>query len=713
MGCCHLCDKKLQEIDYKVDHKPHKRDNHHLELELDASREKMLKLFEPEEANSNPLLFGKNSNKNELNNTGDLINNNINLNKGIYGDFVFGFNNILKVQDFLDVCKIIFQISLELPTTYYTFGYTDVKEIMNGLEKRLNPPIISDKLFNFVTNNSFNIMKYKNYPNIYKAIYEIFIKENDYGVDFQTEIIISTLKFIMLNSKFEEKNKTCALVKLFQDIGFCIRIFYYSLKSHLFKDRFAYEYDFDIRVLYCLNLMENLSYNKEYPYNLLKLATESARIKDTIILGNSEFRMYIKYLNLSNERINDLDDFMLENFFQSPFLEKKKYKVVKYFIICQYEDYEKRYLQKFKYLSSKYGFAYLFLVQIDVIKFVKVKEDLKVQNSVIYFFDEDELREIYKDNNERLRPRLREYIKENYTSFKLENIKCEEMMIYDKIENLKSTSEDGWDLFKYKKDSIYFNVSLVSANFQDFIRHIIGHLIDAYTDHNSLEIFYKYYSNYFFLSLQPEFVVNMTAFVKMFLYAYTLEEGDPNKNLYCIVNDDLRSCVPEKVNRYIELIKVIGALVKMKEIKSYNGMVYRASFLKDELIKNIKIGETIINSAFWSSTKKESVARKFLKGSHKNALIVTEGELINNIDIHSERISKYPDEEEVLFLPFCNFRVISFENVYEGNLRYYKLVLKSVSQTSLIEPYIQMHINRFNCENKEIQDDNVLYINLG
>ena len=324
MGCCHLCDKKLQEIDYKVDHKPHKRDNHHLELELDASREKMLKLFEPEEANSNPLLFGKNSNKNELNNTGDLINNNINLNKGIYGDFVFGFNNILKVQDFLDVCKIIFQISMELPTTFYTFGYTDVKEIMNGLEKRLNPPIISDKLFNFVTNNSFNIMKYKNYPNIYKAIYEIFIKENDYGVDFQTEIIISTLKFIMLNSKFEEKNKTCALVKLFQDIGFCIRIFYYSLKSHLFKDRFAYEYDFDIRVLYCLNLMENLSYNKEYPYNLLKLATESARIKDTIILGNSEFRMYIKYLNLSNERINDLDDFMLENFFQSPFLEKKK-----------------------------------------------------------------------------------------------------------------------------------------------------------------------------------------------------------------------------------------------------------------------------------------------------------------------------------------------------------------------------------------------------
>ena len=85
---------------------------------------------------------------------------------------------------------------------------------------------------------------------------------------------------------------------------------------------------------------------------------------------------------------------------------------------------------------------------------------------------------------------------------------------------------------------------MISASFQDFIRHIIGHLINAYKDHNALDTFFRYYSNYFFLTLQPELVVNMTAFAKMFLYAYTLEEGDPNKNLYCIVNDDLRSCQP-------------------------------------------------------------------------------------------------------------------------------------------------------------------------
>ena len=94
----------------------------------------------------------------------------------------------------------------------------------------------------------------------------------------------------------------------------------------------------------------------------------------------------------------------------------------------------------------------------------------------------------------------------------------------------------------------------------------------------------------------------------MLLYAYTLEEGDPHKNLYCILNDDLRSSAPEKINRYLELIKVIGGLIKTKKIKSFTGNVYRASFLKDGLIKNIKVGETVINSAFWSSSKKEFVA---------------------------------------------------------------------------------------------------------
>ena len=84
----------------------------------------------------------------------------------------------------------------------------------------------------------------------------------------------------------------------------------------------------------------------------------------------------------------------------------------------------------------------------------------------------------------------------------------------------------------------------------------------------------------------------------------------------------------------------------------------------------------------------------------------------NNIDIHLEGISKYPNEEEVLFLPFCNFKIVSFEKVNEGNKNYYKLVLDCVSQTSLIGPELEMTINIFNCEDKEEVDESVDIINI-
>ena len=691
MGCCKLCKKKHQEIDTITE-------------KIENNKDDVLIINIGDLVKPDVLLKGNDYNRTESEEV-DEDDAMIMKDWRSYA-FVFGKNFLSRYKEFLSVYTYIFQLSMYIPTTLFTFGYGDVKKIIDNLKTKISPPIISDKLYTYVIKNKNEIIEYSQNKSVHKAVYELFLKDSDDGTDFQTEIIISTLKFIMLNSKFEENNITCSLAKLFQDMGFCIRILYYSLKNHLLHDRFAYEYDFDIRILYYLNLIENLAYPTEFPSELLKLATESTRIKDTIILGDEDFRQHIKNLNLPNERINDLDDNMLDTFFQTPFLEKNKYKVVKYFIICQYENYEKKYLEEFKLLSSKYGFAYLFLVQLDNIQLVKMFTDLEVQNSVIYYLDDYELSEIYKDNNVRLRPRLREYMKDNFTSFKIDNIKVQEINTYKIIEDLKSSSEDGWDLFEFKKYSLFLNFSFISANFQDFIRHIIGHLIEAYKDHNLLDIFFKHYSNYFFLYLQPEFRVNMTAFAKMFLYAYTLEEGDPNKNLYCIINDDLRSSVPEKINRYIELIKVIGGLVEMKEIKSYDGIVYRASFLKDELIKNIKIGDTITNSAFWSSTKKESVAKKFLKASHKNALIITKGELVNSIDIHSEKISKYPNEEEVLFLPFCNFKIVSFEKVNEGTLNYYKLVLESVSKTSLFEPYNQMIINRYNCEKKEIKDDN-------
>ena len=185
----------------------------------------------------------------------------------------------------------------------------------------------------------------------------------------------------------------------------------------------------------------------------------------------------------------------------------------------------------------------------------------------------------------------------------------------------------------------------------------------------------------------------------MFLYAHILEEEDPHKNLYCIIKNDLRSSNPKKINKHLNLVKLIGGLVKIKRLKCFTGKVYRAAFLKDELIKKIKIGLSMTNSAFWYSTKQESVVKSVLENNYKNTLIITKGGLENNIDIYLEGISKYSDEEEVLFLSFSKCTIKSFEKVNENNLNYYKLILENDSELSTIEPFSDYIIKRMVQEN--------------
>ena len=695
MGCCHLCNKNAQKIS---------------NIECEKDNLKTSKGLEIKDSKGQNLLTFKISLDNDLNDEEYENNKKIIIIDDSYQNnylyiqqnnpmitMIFGQKPQELCREFLAVFETIYQLSFELTTTYYTLNFENVKNIIEDFkQKQKFIPVISDKLFSFVINNRKDIEEYDDID-IYK-IFDVLFLSNP---DFQIEVIKSALSFCMKKDNFNSNNISYSFIKLFQDIGFCIRILYCSLNAHILNDNYCYDYSFDIRILYFCNLIANVAYKFEYPSHLMKLATESSKIKDTIILGDKQFRSHIKGLNLSCIRINELEDNKLDSFFEKPYIEKEKYKVIKYFVICQDVKLENKYLQEFKRLSCKYGFSYLFIVYVKNKKLIDIKDSLKFLTSIYYFFDDLELIEIYKDNNERLRPRLAGYLPENeqFPEFKKASDELNEI-INENIRDLKSSSEDGWDLFEYNKDNYHLGMNIIAGCFHNYISHIIGHFIESYKERNALEFFFQYYSNYFFLTLQPEFLVNMTAYAKMFLYAYTLEERDPNKNLYCVLNNDLRSSDPSKINRHQELIKLIGALIKSKKLKSYNGNLYRATYLKDELITKIKIGLTMLNSAFWSATKKESVAKNFLKQNYKNALIITKGGLQNNIDIHLEKMSRYPNEEEVLFLPFCNFKIISFDKVKEGNLSYYKLVLENESDSSLIEPYREEIIKTFDFERK-------------
>ena len=104
--------------------------------------------------------------------------------------------------------------------------------------------------------------------------------------------------------------------------------------------------------------------------------------------------------------------------------------------------------------------------------------------------------------------------------------------MYIEIRDFKSNCEDGWELFENNDVNPIMNIQI--CNFYNFVKQIFGNIMEAYEEKNCLEFFMKYYANYFFLTLQPQFWVNMAAYVKMILYAYTLEEGDPKKKIFTV-----------------------------------------------------------------------------------------------------------------------------------------------------------------------------------
>ena len=160
----------------------------------------------------------------------------------------------------------------------------------------------------------------------------------------------------------------------------------------------------------------------------------------------------------------------------------------------------------------------------------------------------------------------------------------------------------------------------------------------------------------------------------MFLYAYTLEEKD-GKSFYSFMNNDFRSGNANKISRYLTMLRSIYDLIKKKCLMSYSGDVYRATYFKQELIDEIKPGKRMFNASLWSSSKKLDVAKKFLFKYKKNILLRTKVKEGSNIDIHLEKLSQYPSEEEILFLPFCTFEIKGFNKVKERGFEYYDLEL--------------------------------------
>ena len=135
---------------------------------------------------------------------------------------------------------------------------------------------------------------------------------------------------------------------------------------------------------------------------------------------------------------------------------------------------------------------------------------------------------------------------------------------------------------------------------------------------------------------------------------YCREEKESQKSFYRIINDDLRSRDSYKIYRYISILSLINHLIENKLLKSFNGKVYRATKLDENLILKLVPGAKMINTTFWSTSKDFKVAEKFMiKNNWRNSFIICETTK-NNIDIDLEKLNPF-NEKEILFLPFTEF----------------------------------------------------------
>ncbi|UJR16654.1 hypothetical protein I4U23_003554 [Adineta vaga] len=127
---------------------------------------------------------------------------------------------------------------------------------------------------------------------------------------------------------------------------------------------------------------------------------------------------------------------------------------------------------------------------------------------------------------------------------------------------------------------------------------------------------------------------------------------------------------PKKYRLINCLVHIVTLLINHPDIyeHQYLGTVYRGLSMKTNDFKHYTIGNHILNRTFLSTSKKEDVARFFAKENfgqiniddyHQSKVSVLSKYSIkqNKTAINTAEMSKIPDEEEVLILPFAVFEV--------------------------------------------------------
>ena len=217
----------------------------------------------------------------------------------------------------------------------------------------------------------------------------------------------------------------------------------------------------------------------------------------------------------------------------------------------------------------------------------------------------------------------------------------------------------------------------------DYVSEFSKNIYHIYKEHNALDLFFSQNCLYFGWKLCPELFSNNICFVKRFLYMYCREEIQSQKSFYRIINDDLRSRDPYKIYRYINILALINDLIYGDCLASFEGYVYRATKLDENLTKKLVPGTNMVNTTFWSTSKDFNVADKFMKiNEWRNSFIICKT-VKNNIDIETEKLNPY-NEKEVLFLPFTEFRVEKISSEIKYGKKIFTIELTDLGRRNFV-----------------------------
>ena len=580
---------------------------------------------------------------------------------------------------FLKNLHLLYLYFSNYPYLYGVLTDEEINQILLTFKPDMNKNEIKSNII-FKINSLINIVDTLSFK-VDKGI--SILNENEKLKNFQRLLIEISFLIDEFNCKYNVINlsKFYQIKNYIRDIDFCVgKVLFDILNTYcnnyplLFKIIYPYIYN-ERRYKYYLQYSYRL---KDVNINIgaenekeCKALNKAIKYNDTVVIGDKNFHNLIIKMNLPCKNKYYINENEIVKFFQNPKKIKNKYNICKYFFLMNENGI--KYFETIKYISSIFAFKVVIIIYVENKnnKFDKKLLQVPILPTILTYSEKDILN-YYIDNYERLFIIDLFYEKEEYKYVeKLFEIDYK----FPKINESKIFKEEdnGWDM-KRDVDINIFKYGKVHKAFGGLMFDDKS-IFKVYKENNCLDLYINYYSNYFGTEYIVENQVSTVALVKMFLYAYTLEEEN-GKSFYSLINNDLRSGDYEKISRYLPMIRIIYSMIKEGNLKRYTGDVYRATYFEKELINEIKPGKKMINVSFWSSSKKVSVAKDFLFKYKKNVLLHTKIQNgNNNIDIHLEKISQFPSEEEILFLPYCYFEIKSFKKIKENNFEYYSLEL--------------------------------------